>query len=609
MTVAPHAAARDRRVRQTLEQYFGIPIGADHPLLEQVGMVQLAGGDWLMHQGEAGDALYLLVRGRLQAWATAPDGRERGTFLNEIVAGDSVGELSLLTGAPRAVGIQAIRDSLLVSIDRATFEALAHTFPALALKLATNVAGLLQHQHDRAQATTRNLQAVTILNLDPGARDYGLCQRLADELGRQGPTLLLSFDRLAELGAPLGRTGPDEEIPMELADWFHEQEDRHRFVLFQCNPGDPAWARFALRQSDMVLLVGDAAASPQVHPWEASLLDDAGGAIARRLLVLLQPGDGPFSGTSAWLEERELDFHVHVRRHVPADASRIARIISGKALGLVLAGGAARGFAHLGVYRAMEELGMTVDWIGGTSIGGIMGAALAGHWGTDEAIRLARDCFVKGRPFSDFTLPVVALIRGRRMARLIRQYFDFPIEDLQTPFFCVSCHLDTGELKVHERGNLADAVRAGASIPGIIPPAVVDRRLTVDGAVINNLPVDIMQHKPVGRIVAVDLASYRRVEVDYDETPSASAVLRGRYLPFSRRYRVPGFSTVMLKATELGTMARMREAGRRADLLLKPPVRRFGMTEVQAFDRIVETGYEHAMAELPAWLESHRASD
>jgi NTE family protein len=606
VTVAPHATARDRRVRRTLEQYFGIPVGPEHPLLDRIGMVQLAGGDWLMHQGEPGDALYLLVRGRLQAWAAAPDGRERGTFLNEIVVGDSVGELSLLTGAPRAVGIQAIRDSLLVSIDRATFEELSQTFPALALKLATNVAGLLHHQNERAGRTTRNLQAVTILNLDPGARAFGLCHRLAEDLERHGPTLRLSLDRLAELGAPQVSADSGDGMPAALADWFHEQEDRHRFVLFQCSPAEPAWARFALRQSDMVLLVADAAGSPQVHPWEADLLNDAGAAIARRLLVLLQPGDGPFTGTSAWLEERDVDFHVHLRQPRAEDAARVARIISGTALGLVLAGGAARGFAHLGIYKAMEELGLPVDWIGGTSIGGIMGAALAGHWGTDEAIRLARDCFVRGRPFSDYTLPVVSLIRGRRMARLIRQYFDFPIEDLQTPFFCISCHLDTGEPKIHERGNLAAAVRAGASIPGIIPPAVVDHRLAVDGAVINNLPVDIMQRKPVGRIVAVDLASHRRVEVDYGETPSALAVLRGRYLPFARKYRVPGFSTVMLKATELGTMARMREAGRQADLLLKPPVRRFGMTEVRAFDRIVQAGYEHALAELPAWIESLR---
>ena len=124
---------------------------------------------------------------------------------------------------------------------------------------------------------------------------------------------------------------------------------------------------------------------------------------------------------------------------------------------------------------------------------------------------------------------------------------------------------------------------------------------------VNNLPVDIMQRKPVGTIVAVDLGADRQYEVDYRDTPSAWAVLRGRYLPFSRRYKVPAFSTVMLKATELGTLERVRELGRQADLLLKPPVRQFGMTEVRAFDRIVEAGYEHAMEVLPAWLEQGHA--
>jgi len=255
----------------------------------------------------------------------------------------------------------------------------------------------------------------------------------------------------------------------------------------------------------------------------------------------------------------------------------------------------------------MLEAGLPVDWIGGTSLGAIMAAALASPWSPNEAVAIARDCFVKGKPFSDFTLPLVSLIRGGRMDRLLHRYLDFMIEDLPTPFFCVSCHLDSGSMKVHESGNLADALRASASIPGIIPPAVVDGRLTVDGAVINNLPVDIMQQKPVGTIVAVDLSADQKVMVDYPAMPSPWAVLRGRYLPFARKYRVPGLSTVLLKATELGTLERVRQLGRQADLLLHPPVRQFGMTEVKSFDRIVQAGYDHARTELAAWLERRRS--
>lgn len=603
MNVEPHLATRDIKVRQTLERYFGIPIDEDHGLLEQIGLLHLTGGDWLMHQGEAGDALYFLVRGRLQAWAAGSSGKARGTFLNEIVPGDSIGELSLLTGAPRAVGIQAIRDCLLVSIDRATFETLSNQYPALALKLATNVASLLQARSDRNRPSTRNLKAITLLRMDKSRETVELGQKLAAEIGKQGKILLLEPGTLSELGAPDAQINERGETSASFAHWIHEQEDLHRFVLFLCSPSDEPWMRFALRQSDMVLQVADATGRPRLQPWESLLEDSAGAAIARRMLVLRHPKGQPISQTSSWLEQRKLDFHVHVREDHPDDLARVARIVAGNALGLVLAGGAARGFAHLGVYRAMEELGLPVDWIGGTSIGGIMGAGLAAHWSTADAIELSRECFVKGKPFSDFTLPVVSLIKGRRMDRLLYQHMNFDIEDLPTPFFCISCHLDSGAIKIHEHGNLAAALRAGASIPGIIPPAVVDRRLTVDGAVINNLPVDIMQRKPVGAIVAVDLASDKKYEVKYGAVPSAWAVLRGRYLPFSRRHRVPSFSTVMLKATELGTLKRVRELGRQADLLLKPPVRHFGMTEVRSFDRIVQAGYEHAMEELPAWLE------
>jgi predicted acylesterase/phospholipase RssA len=336
-------------------------------------------------------------------------------------------------------------------------------------------------------------------------------------------------------------------------------------------------------------------------------VDGAGAAVARRMLILLQAsGDQPIRDTAQWLSARKTDFHVHIRDDEPGDLDRVVRIVSGRALGLVLAGGAARGFAHLGVYRAMIECGLPVDWIGGTSLGAIMAAALASPFSLNEAVEIARSAFVKGKPFSDFTFPLVSLISGRRMERLLRKHLDFMIEDLPIPFFCVSCHLDTGAMIVHEIGDLADALRASASIPGIIPPAVVDGRLAVDGAVINNLPIDIMQQKPVGTIIAVDLSADQEVRVSYSAMPSAWTVLRGRYLPFARKYRVPGLSTVLLKATELGTLERVRKISQQADLLLRPPVRKFGMTEVKAFDRIVQAGYEEAMAQLPAWIEQHR---
>jgi predicted acylesterase/phospholipase RssA len=324
--------------------------------------------------------------------------------------------------------------------------------------------------------------------------------------------------------------------------------------------------------------------------------------VARQALLLVHPGrPEKIRGTAAWLESRPVDFHLHLREGVPADLARLARVIDGSALGLVLGGGAARGFAHLGVYKAMSEAGIAVDWIGGSSIGSVMGAAIAHDWPPEEAIRQARAAFVDGKPFGDVTLPVISLLRGARMERLIGEHLGGMIEDLPLPYFCLTSSLGTGRSRFHDRGSLPEALRASVSLPGVFPPAVIDGQLYIDGGILDNLPVDRMRGRPVGRVLAIDLSARQTYEVDYASVPSPWRVLAGRYLPFAPRYRAPGFMSVMLKASEIGTMAAAREAGERADLLIRPDVSRFSLTDVKAFEKVVAAGYAAGRAALAGW--------
>jgi predicted acylesterase/phospholipase RssA/CRP-like cAMP-binding protein len=597
------------RIRHTVEKYFDIRIEEGTPLQDELETLHLTGGDWLIRQGDDGDDLYLVVQGKLQAWVNSPDAGEKANpvFLGEIVPGDSVGEVSLLTGEPRAASIQAVRDSLLVKINRASFEKLAERHPALVMRLAGNVASVLHKSTTGTGTAVRKLNTITLLPLDdrPGTRDF--CRKLEQGLETFGPTLSLAPESLGEKGAPVKNLDAGDQVPDKLRLWLNDQEGRNRFIIYRCPPANTPWSRFARRQSDLVLFIADASLDPSPRPWEQQSAAACKAAAARRMLVLLQaPSATAICNTASWLDARQHDFHIHVREDKPDDISRVARIISGKALGLVLAAGAARGFAHLGVYGALKEAGLPIDWVGGTSIGAIMGACMATDWSFEKACEIGRKAFVAGKPFSDFTYPLMSLARGQRMERLLGQYADFQIEDLPIPFFCVSCKLDTGTLILHERGSLPNALRASAAMTGIIPPAVIGERLVVDGSVVNSMPVDIMQQKPVGSIIAVSVSSQKEYRVNYDSLPSPWAVLRGRFLPFARKYRVPALSTIMLKATELGTMTRVRELGNQADLLLNPPVRKFGMTEVKAFDRIVQTGYDYAKEELAAWLGQGR---
>lgn len=588
------------QVRQFAERYFGMPLPDTY--LDQLQIRSVAGGEWLFHQGDDGSSLYLLVYGRLHVLRQDPGQRE--VLLGEVVPGESVGEVGLLSGEKRSAGVRAIRDSLLLKIDRQSFEQLSASHPALIMQLASHVAGLLQRSHAaQGEAAARRLYSITLLPLVSTERTRTFCADLVDALTRHGETLTLAKDDLLEKGAPAGLSPDDNGIPDALRFWIHEQETRVRFLVYRCEANDSAWTRFAMRQSDLVMYIADALDDPAPAGWETRLRAGKGAATGRQVLILLQPAsETPITGTARWLKDRQTDFHLHARADRPDDIQRIARVVSGNALGLVFGGGGARGYAHLGVYRALLELGIPVDWVGGASIGSIFGAPVAADWPYEKAYRIARQSFVKGKPFSDYTLPVAALIRGRRMERELYANQDFQIEDMPLPFFCISSVLDSGELCLHESGNLSAALRAGAALPGVIPPAVVDRRLHIDGAVLNSLPVDIMLQKPVGKVIAVDLSSHKSYEVDYTSIPSPWAILAGRMLPFMRHYRVPSLATTILKATEIGTQQQVRAAGKRADLLLRPPVRQFGLTNVKAFERIVDAGYQYARSELEKWL-------
>jgi len=588
-------------VLQAVQFGLAVPLDSAAEVAAELEPVTCRGGDWLFRQGDPADGLYLLVRGRLQVWIDTPESdNSTSRLVAEVSPGETVGEIGMLAGGTRSAGIRAMRDSLLLRMDTAAFDRLALRRPELTRQLAGAIATRLRDRTAGGPPPRRGVRTVALLPLDDGPAARDLAERLSLALARHGPVRMLTARSPAEAGLSLP-SHRGEPITPAVVDWFAAQEDANRFVLYLADCGATPWSDAALRHADLVLLVGDASRAPQRRDWEATLLDAPRGPVARQALVLRHAGS-PLGllGTGAWLQGRHLDFHLHLRDGAPGDFARLVRILDGSALGLVLGGGAARGFAHLGVYKALTEAGIAVDWVGGSSIGSVMAAAIALDLPPEEAIARARAAFVDGKPFGDMTLPVISLLRGQRMERLIGEYLGGMIEDLPIPFFCLTSSLGSGESRLHDRGSLPAALRASVSIPGVFPPAVVDGQLTIDGGILDNLPVDRMRGRPVGRVIAVDLSGRQTYQVDYAAVPSPWALLAGRYLPFRRRYRVPGFLTVMLKAAEIGTMRTAREAGLRADLLLRPDVNRFSLTDVKPFEAIVAAGYESARSALAA---------
>lgn len=297
------------------------------------------------------------------------------------------------------------------------------------------------------------------------------------------------------------------------------------------------------------------------------------------------------------------DFH-HLRGDHPEDVARLARMVTGTACGVVLGGGGPRGFAHLGALRALEEAGVPIDVVGGTSIGAVMGALCAQGLSDAERIERAVTAFTRSGRLISPTLPLVALSSGRRVNRLLAEHLGpMSIEDLPRRFFCVSANLTRAEEVVHERGTLWRAVRASLSLPGVFPPVYADGDLLVDGAALDNVPVEAMRARiGSGPVVAVDL--FQDVEpvtaAPFDSGLSGWRVLGHRLNPLAPSRPVPTVIDILSRSTGLSGVRHQRAAlaSNRVDLLLRPPLPAIGALDFKAGAALIEVGYRHAVEAL-----------
>jgi predicted acylesterase/phospholipase RssA len=293
----------------------------------------------------------------------------------------------------------------------------------------------------------------------------------------------------------------------------------------------------------------------------------------------------------------------------PGDFERLARCLAGTAIGLVLGGGGARGFAHLGVLRALAESGVPVDWVGGTSIGGIIAALVAQGVQPEEALARCRRHFQSLR---DPTLPLVALLAGRRIrARLEDAFGGIAIEDLPLPYFCVSTNLTRAAQALHERGPLARAIRASISLPGILPPMRLDADLHVDGGLVNNLPIDVMAGKPeIGAVIAVDVGAELEMGAPAGFEPELSGwrVLWERFAPRPGRARPPTIMSVLTRSSFVASVywARERHTAEQASLYLRVPVADLRLLAFERIDDIAARGYDATREAIRAWWEARQ---
>lgn len=556
------AALTDSLPNSALTRLFAREINAG-----RAAWFSLPGGASLYEAGEEADRFYLLRAGRLGAFRHL-EGHET-QFLGVIRPGEPAGEMALIAGAPHSATMTALRDSEVLALSRDDFFKAVEHDPTVMTELAR-----LMILRTRQSSTGRVMGEPSVfgfIGVSPGIEVRPLVNDIAGRIGKLGY-------RATIVGA---------EALQAPTEWFSNVERDHDFVLYVAETDEPAWKSLVGRQGDRLFRVADGQAAPPLAP-DTSAAEPLLAQQLVDLIVLHPPHCATPRGGGAWMQAMRPARLFHLREGAPADADRMARVLTGQSVGLVLSGGGARAYAHVGAIRALRERGDPIDFVGGVSMGAIIAAGLAMGWDDPELEARIRQAFVDSSPLDDIAFPMIAMTRGEKVrARLAEHFGDRLIEDLWLPFFCLSANLTTGAYQLHRAGLVREALRASISLPGVLPPVTIDNNVLVDGAVVKNFPADVMRSIQLGPIVGIDVGRGRSIEAtDVHPPPSL-----WRWLLSGEWRRGPPIVSVLIRAATVRSGPELELAHQDTDVLVQPNVDMIEIRDWKAFEPAVEAGY------------------
>ncbi|XP_040053745.2 patatin-like phospholipase domain-containing protein 7a [Gasterosteus aculeatus] len=607
-------------------------------------------GRAVYRQGEKSDSTFIVLSGRLRSVILKEDGKKE--LIGEYGRGDLIGVVETLTHQNRATTVHAVRDSELAKLPEGALSSIKRKFPQVVTRLI-HLLGQKILQQVNGPLTARslalhtpgskwdagsqasNLSTVTVLPVSEEVPLTAFTLELQHALIAIGPTLLLTSDVIK---LRLGAAALDSVHEYRLSSWLGQQEDLHRIVLYQTDYTLTPWTQRCIRQADCIIIVGVGDQDPAVGGLERML---EGSAVrAQKQLVLLHKEDGPPpKGTVDWLNMRSwISRHLHLscprrvfsKRSRPkllelyqrvfekpadrhSDFSRLARVLTGNVIALILGGGGARGCSQVGIMRALCEAGIPVDLIGGTSIGSLMGALYAEDRSHSRMRMRAKEWAMEMtsvfKKFLDLTYPVTSMFSGAAFNSSISNVFKSKqIEDLRIPYFNITTDITSSAMRVHTDGSLWRYVRASMSLSGYLPPLCdpKDGHLLMDGGYINNLPADVARSMGAKVVIAIDVGSRDETNLtNYGDSLSGWWLLWKRLNPLAEKVKVLNMAEIQTRLAYV-CCVRQLESVKSSDYCeyIRPPIDRYRTLEFGKFDEIAEVGYQHGKTVFDVWIRS-----
>ncbi|KAJ8395866.1 hypothetical protein AAFF_G00027490 [Aldrovandia affinis] len=607
-------------------------------------------GRAVYRQGDKSDSTFIVLSGRLRSVILKEDGKKELT--GEYGRGDLIGVVEALTHQNRATTVHAVRDSELAKLPEGALSSIKRRYPQVVTRLI-HLLGEKILQQVNGPLTARslalhtpsskwdtgnpasNLATVTILPVSEDVPLTAFTLELQHALSAIGPTLLLTSDIIKQR---LGSAALDSVHEYRLSSWLGQQEDIHRIVLYQSDGSLTPWTQRCIRQADCIIIVGLGEQDPAVGELERML---EGSAVrAQKQLVLLHREDGPPPrGTVDWLNMRSwISRHLHLscprrvfsKRSLPklremyervfqkppdrhSDFSRLARVLTGNAIALVLGGGGARGCSQVGILRALSEAGIPVDLVGGTSIGALNGALYAEDRSHSRLRVRAREWAMEMtsvfKKVLDLTYPVTSMFSGASFNSSINAVFKGKqIEDLWIPYFNITTDISASTMRVHTDGSLWRYVRASMSLSGYLPPLCdpKDGHLLMDGGYINNLPADVARSMGAKVVIAIDVGSQDETHLtNYGDSLSGWWLLWKRFNPLAEKVKVLNMAEIQTRLAYV-CCVRQLESVKNSEYCeyIRPPIDRYRTLEFGKFDEIAEVGYQHGKTVFDVWIRS-----
>jgi NTE family protein/lysophospholipid hydrolase len=596
--------------------YFETPDGTViREFADASEVVHVRGGDRVIRGGLPLEFLYTVVYGRLRNVVTDAEGK--GRHVNELGRGVSVGLGNILTGRPYLTDIYAVRDSILLRTSKKDFERIVTKHPDVLIrflkKLTTRLEDFIGTQLLETSALPELERIETNVAFIPADESDSIresANALARAFGEYHKVLhLTARDVDAALGEGASTGESSRSSDQNVTAWLHQRESEFEGVVYEADLSSPAWTERCLRQADLVVVTARGGSRAPIKKLNALLAKcRAGHSAARVELLLVHKADTELpTRATAWSKLEGLSRTHHVRQNRDADFRRVARIMSRRAIGLVLGGGGARGIAHVGVLKALEEADVPIDFISGASMGSIFAGGYARGWSPEVIMENVRRVFSPHWALYDPTLPILAIMRGRKLEGVLKTLFEgIEIEDLWLNFHCVSSNLTHAGAFVHDRGSLWKSIRASCSIPGIFPPVKFGKQILIDGGVVDNLPIATMRERcETGTVIAVDVAGSEAPETieEFGDTDMTLKSIGDRLNPFTESKPTPHILYVLQRTAMVNSSRNAQNAlsSNQADLLLTPPLEEFGLLEWNAHDALYEAGYRYAAEALSQW--------